>query len=239
MTTNDSPSAPAPFGKEHAEKYDTAFTKLLAFKDTLHIGTRCALAALPDNAHILCAGAGTGAEILYLADAFPGWQFTAVDLSAPMLEVCQRRVGEAGIAARVATHIGPVSSLDATTPFTAATSLLVSQFIQDRDTRCAFFADIAARLAPGAPLVSADLMCDLESPASPAALDHWRNTLAFAADRAPDEMDAALAALGRAVFPLGEKAYTALLRDAGFEQPTRFFQAGLMQGWFARTRSPG
>jgi tRNA (cmo5U34)-methyltransferase len=227
---------PTPFGKEHAERYDDAFKKLAPFKDALHIGLRSTLAHLPDDAHVLCVGAGTGAEILYLAEQFPGWRFTALDLSEPMLDVCRRRVSAAGFDARCSYHVGPTSSLKHTEPFDAATCILVSQFIVELDARRAFFQSIHQRLRPRGTLVTADLTCDLDDEESGELLELWRHTLAYSQDRTPDQMDGAMAALGEAVAPLSERDYAGLLQSAGFAQPTRFFQAVLIQGWLTHPR---
>ncbi len=67
-------SPPTPFDRDHAERYDTAFQKLAPFMAALHLCLRGTLGGLRHDAHILCVGAGTGAELLYLAGEFPGWQ---------------------------------------------------------------------------------------------------------------------------------------------------------------------
>ena len=95
---------------------------------------------------MLCVGAGTGAELSYLAERFPGWRFTAVEPSAPMLEVCRRRAEAQGIEGRCIFHEGYLESLPPSEPFDAATSLLVSQFILDPEERSGFFRAIAGRL---------------------------------------------------------------------------------------------
>jgi len=86
------------FDKNHAEKYDDQWSKLAAMKDALHLFTRVILANLPNDAHILCVGVGTGAELFDLAKHNPQWKFTAVDPAAPMLELCRRKAEEQGIA---------------------------------------------------------------------------------------------------------------------------------------------
>src|SRR4051794_1322180 len=77
--------------------------------------------------------AGTGHELICLADRFPGWRFVAVEPSASMLDVCRRKAEERGIAARCELHEGYLESLPPGEAFDAAISLslLVSQFIHD------------------------------------------------------------------------------------------------------------
>jgi tRNA (cmo5U34)-methyltransferase len=149
---------PRPFDEAHAATYDRQFAALAPMRDALHLVTRIALGALPADARILCAGAGTGAELLYLAVAFPGWRFTAVDPSEPMLRRCRARADAAGVSDRCRFHEGTVEDLPREAgDHDGATSLLVSQFVLDRAAREAFFRAIAGRLRPGAPLVVADL----------------------------------------------------------------------------------
>src|SRR5690606_41092059 len=58
-------------------------------------------------------------------------------------------------------HRGYLDSLPASNAFNAATCLLVSQFMLDREARSGFFREIAQRLKPGAILVSSDLASDV------------------------------------------------------------------------------
>ncbi len=55
---------------KQASSYDQQWSKM-AIKDALHLLTGTVLSELPPKAKILCVGAGTGAEILYLAQKFP------------------------------------------------------------------------------------------------------------------------------------------------------------------------
>jgi len=54
--------------------------------------------------HTFFASAGTGSELIYLAQNFPQWQFT-VEPAAPMLDVCRQRTEECGIASRCTTKV--------------------------------------------------------------------------------------------------------------------------------------
>ncbi|RYD68316.1 MAG: class I SAM-dependent methyltransferase, partial [Verrucomicrobiaceae bacterium] len=88
-------STPTPsltvFGPEQAAAYDARFAKFAPMRDALHLLAGSILATLPEDARILCVGAGTGAEVLALAQRFPHWRFTAVEPSAPMLELCRQK----------------------------------------------------------------------------------------------------------------------------------------------------
>ena len=88
------------FDQERALSYDKRFAQLAPLRDALHLLIHAVLSELPADARILCVGVGTGSELIYLAQRFPEWRFTAVEPSAPMLEVCRRRTEECGIASR-------------------------------------------------------------------------------------------------------------------------------------------
>ena len=225
--------SPVVFDKSNAASYDDKFAAMAPLRDALHLLTRAILAPLPYNARVLCVGAGTGAEILYLAQAFPKWSFTAVEPAAAMLEICRRRAEENGIAARCEFHEGLLDSLPAAPPFDAATSLLVSHFIAQPEARCEFFRQIAAHLLPGAALVNAELASDMSGASYRNLLEVWRTTLGFCAIPA-DEIEKMTGSFGSSValFPLPETA--AIIAASGFTTPVPFLQTLLIHGWFAR-----
>lgn len=55
---------PVFFGKEQASSYDQQWAKLAPIRDALHLLLRIRLSELPNDAHILCIGVGTGSELL-------------------------------------------------------------------------------------------------------------------------------------------------------------------------------
>lgn len=117
------------FGKDRAPSYDKMWAKLAPTRDALHLLIHAILSNLPADARILCVGVGTGSELLDLAQAFPQWQFTAVEPAAPMLNICRQKVEACGITARCTFHEGYLDSLPTSNSFDAAASLLVSHFI--------------------------------------------------------------------------------------------------------------
>lgn len=221
-----------PFDAEHAAKYDQTFIKLAPWAEGLRLAARCALADLPAKAHLLCVGAGTGAELAYFAEQFPGWRFTALDPSGAMLERCRARMDAAGFAGRCTYHEGYLDDLTTSETFDGATSLLVSQFVVDRARRVDFFRQIRSRLEPGAPLVTADLCLGPESRGR-ALMTHWQQAWRYAG--IPEDRVRALetGAMDEMLSIVTNEAYAALLTEAGWQMPLQIFQAVMMHGWAA------
>lgn len=220
-----------------APGYDQQWARLSAIRDGLHLLLGSVFATLPAEARILCVGAGTGAEIEHLARLFPAWHFTAVEPSPAMLEACRRRAEAAGYARRCAFHEGYLDSLPAAEPFDAATAFLVSQFILDRREREAFFRAIGEQLRPGGLLASSDLASDLGAAGQGPLLEVWFRTMATA-DLSAEALQRMREAYQRDVAVLPPAEVEAIIRAGGFEAPVRFFQAGLIHGWFTRKTTP-
>ena len=218
-----------------APGYDKRWERTAPITQCLYFFLESVFAELPEDARILCVGAGTGSEILHLASRFPGWHFTAVEPAGAMLEVCRRRASEAGITERCEFHEGYLDSLPAGAPYQAATCFLVSQFILDKTARSAFFEKIAERLVPGGVLASSDLSTQQDAAGYDDLLRVWQRatTPTDVTDEGLRRMKATYAK-DVAVLPPAEVA--AILRAGGFEAPRTFFQAGLIRAWFARRR---
>jgi tRNA (cmo5U34)-methyltransferase len=221
------------FDKERASSYDKMSAKLAPIRDALHFLIRAILSDLPANARILCVGAGTGAELLYLAQAFPNWQFTAVDPAIPMLDICRQRAEESGIASRCTFHAGYLDSLPESDSFDAATALLVSHFIMQPEERRNFFHQIALRLHPQGYLISSDNAYDLSSPTYPSILEVWLGMMK-PAGIPDDELDKMRAAYGRIVAVLPPSEVASIITAGGFDAPVLFFQNLLIHAWYAR-----
>lgn len=221
---------------QQAATYDQQWVRLAAIRDGIHLLMASIFSRLPDNARMLCVGAGTGAEIHFFAERFPAWTFVAVEPSGGMVEAARERARLHGYSDRCTFHNGYLESLPATEPFDGATSLLVSQFLLDASERAGFFRAIAGRLKPGGLLVSSDLAADTDSPAYPRLLEVWLQTM-VAADISPERVQQVCAAYGRDVSVLPAPSVEAIMTSGGFEAPVQVYQAGLIHAWYSQPRA--
>lgn len=216
---------------QQAESYDQQWAKMAPINNGLYFLLESVFASLPETARILCVGAGTGKELIYLARKFPGWHFMAVEPSGAMLNVCRQRVEEAGLSNRCDFHEGYLDSLSTQQPYDAATCFLVSQFILDKRIRTELFAEIAGRLKPEGILASADLSAEPRS--YEALLEAWMNMMA-GADISIEKQNHIREAYAKDVAILPPDTVASIIQAAGFDAPVAFFQAGLIKAWFAK-----
>lgn len=221
------------FDQERASSYDKQFAKLAPLRDALHLCMRMILSELPTDAHILCVGAGTGAELIYLAQNFPQWRFTAIEPAAAMLDICRQRTEACGVASRCTFHEGYLDSLPASDAFDAATCLLVSHFIVQQDERSNLFRQIAARLRPNGYLVSADLVSYTSTPEYRSLFEVWLRMLKYSETPA-DKIDNLRASYGRDFAVLSLPEVESIIALSGFEMPVLFLQTLLIHAWYAK-----
>ena len=148
--------------------YDAHIRKLIPGYELVHLQISALLKTyLPEQAHILVVGCGTGYELRYLTQQFPQWQFTAIDPAENMLHKAKQLLQESGAADRVNFILGDTSVLAEIQPndqfnsqsvqFDAALSILVAHFI-DKSNKIHFFQDIYQVLKPQGFCLSYDLM---------------------------------------------------------------------------------
>lgn len=221
------------FDEANAAGYDERFAPLVAMTHALHLLMRGLLLDLPANARVLCVGAGTCAEMMALAPHFPGWQFTAVDPSGPMLAICRRKAEAAGFAQRCRFHEGYLGSLPKGEAFDAASCVLVSHFVLDRGSRVDLFRDIASRLRPGGWLISADLAGDLDRLPDSALLEQWMDLMRLTGASA-EQREQLRIAYRREVSVLPPAQIESMLAEAGFASSLAIYHALLLHAWAGR-----
>ncbi|AGK50984.1 MULTISPECIES: class I SAM-dependent methyltransferase [Burkholderia] len=230
------PSGAAKFDPSRAAEYAEQSRIALAGYDACHDLAACMLASSVASeagaAQILVAGAGgTAREIVALAGLEPGWRFTAIDPSQPMLDLARANVAAAALDARVHLHHGYVDDLPAHARFDGATLIGVLHHLPGDDAKAALLGSIARRLKPGAPLVVA---CNHRRYAEhPRLLGAWAQRWRMHG-APPDEVAQKLATILRGADPpASEDAVHALLDAAGFREPVRFFASLFWGAWIA------
>ena len=218
---------------QQASSYDQQSAKTAPIVDALHFLLEAVFSSLPQDAHILCVGVGTGVELVYLAQRFPTWRFTAVEPAGAMLDICRGKAETIGFVDRCQFHEGYVESLPTAAVYDATTAFLVSQFILDRGVRTAFFQSIAQRLKPGAILASADLAADVDSSAYSELLKDWVY-VRTAAVATPEQLAQMRATYTNHVAILPPMTVAAIIEAGGFATPVPFFQASLIHAWHAK-----
>lgn len=220
------------FGKDQAKNYDDQWSKLSPVNDLLHFLCKIILKDLQNNAHILCVGAGTGAELIALAKEFPEWNFTALDTSPEMIEVCRKNVEENGISDRCKFHVGTIDSLPIEKKFDVATSILVSQFLTEKEARIDFFREIQKRLNRGAYLINADLTSPDKQISYDKLSEVWAKMLMFAG-MSREKAEAATSQWGKLVAVSKQEEIEKIILSSGFENPTLFYQSLFIKAWFS------
>ena len=227
----DSRLLDAAFGEAGAAHYDERWKPVAALRDSLNLQTALVFRPLPTGSACLCVGAGTGAELLALATQFPAWRFTVVEPAQAMLEICKRNAAAAGIAERCSFHQGFVHELDSDPRFDAATAILVSQFITDREPRIDFYRQIAKRLKPNGLLVSADLILPPVQH-RPSLFAVWGELMTLTGT-SPAEIPAKLQQLTEQVALVEDDELDELMTKAGLTMPVPFAQNLLIRARFA------
>lgn len=213
-----------------AKSYDERNRELAPIAENMHFLIRLVLRDLPKNARILCIGVGTGAEILSLAQSFPGWTFVGVDPADGMLDVCREKLSEAGVLGRCELIHGYVHDVEAKANFDAVLSVLVAHFVK-RDERLGFYQAMCDRLRANGILVNTEISFDLDSPEFPFMLKNWEAVQHLMG--ATPESIAGLSQTLREMLSVISPAETeGLLMQSGIQMPVRFFQSFMISGWY-------
>lgn len=233
--SNSVEAVEAVFSTDFACTYDKQFEKIIACKDALHLCIKMAFLDLPSHARILCVGAGTGDEVIYLADAFPEWSFTVVEPAPVMMEQCKTKLQRKNFSSRCVFHQGYLETLPPSSPFDAATSILVSHFYMDATKRVDYFRNISSLLCEGGVLVTADLSADPSDPAFGGLWDLWMRTTKYAGDTPEmQEMRRTMVHSSDVVKILPAKDIEDIIINGSFGIPTLIFQFMPILMWCAQ-----
>ncbi|MFC5393513.1 class I SAM-dependent methyltransferase [Bosea vestrisii] len=206
------------FTPQAASDYDSRIPNLVpGYRLVQDLAAAVLAAMLPEEASILVAGCGTGAELILLAEREPGWRFTAADPSEGMLFVARARAREHGFDDRV-DWIATTMEAVPPAPHDAALALLVGHFIADDGAKLGFLRALAGNLRPGAPLLLGEF--DVTG-LHPAIYRHW--LISMEHDEA--SVEAVLTRTEKSWHPVTAERKTELLREAGFDAPEPFAQA--------------
>lgn len=219
------------FNAAFSRQYDASSERLKDISNNLHTLLSLLLRDLPEDAHVLCVGVGTGTEIIRLANQYPGWRFTGIDPSPDMLSVCQEKLELEGLNDRCTLIEGHVIDVPEQDKFDAALCLLVAHFIQ-HPQRGGIYQHIADRLKPAGQLISAEIAGDMEAPEFDGQLRNWV-ALQQAYTQRQRDIAEVKAELNQRLLLLPPRQTEALLREAGFASATPFFQSLLIHGWQA------
>ena len=162
------------FTQEHAERYDDRNSKLAPISNNLHFLISLILEGLPRQSKVLSVGAGTGAEIISLAKHYPDWSFVAVEPSLSMLNVCRKRVEDAGFLDRCQFIHGYADALPVEENFDAVLAVLVGHFIPSPE-KLKFYKNLVDHLRRGGYLINAEISYDLESPEFTLMQKNWES----------------------------------------------------------------
>lgn len=229
----------AKFDAARAGEYARQSRIALAGYDACHELSACMLSAALGEAkpaRVLVAGAGgTAGEIIASATLEPTWTFVAVDPSQPMLELARANIIQADIAERVEIVSGAVSDLDVSPTFDAAIMIGVLHHLPGDEAKQDILAQIAMRLKPDAPIVIAGNYRAYAS--QPLLMAAWANRWRMNG-ATPEELRSKMdKILQGAEPPRSEDDVFALLFEAGFETPIRFFSSLFWGAWLARRMS--
>ena len=224
---------PRHFAGDRAAAYDGARARVASIYSALHLCANAVLSSLDDASRVLCVGAGTGDELIHLAQMNPSWTFAVVEPSSDMLALCRDKTRLAGVDTRCEFFEGYIDLVPDVESFDAALCLFVSYFILDPGEREALFSAIASRLRSGGWLVNAELSSGASASDYEVLRDAWvAMHRAVGIGMKPDY-------LGRDVVVSSAGDVEAMLARAGFSDPIVFFQALLISAWRSEVRHTG
>lgn len=178
---------------------------------------------------LLVVGCGTGNEIERFIQTPDQWIVTGVDPSPEMISQAREKLQQYD---HVTLIEGLVNDLNPDKKYAAATLLLVLHFLEDNGNKLNLLKEIADRLITGATFVLLDITGSQKH-----ILQNLEILRLLLPEGLPEEqISIRLNRIQNELFAVSEERLTALLEEAGFEAPTRFFQASIYMGWTTKKK---
>lgn len=220
------------FGKDRAKFYDQNNGHLVPINENLHYLIKILLSDLAPNSKILCVGAGTGSELVKLAEAFPKFTFVAVEPSESMLEVCRDKLQKLNLLDRCKLICGYVGDVPETNDFDAALCLLVLHHTSLED-RTKIVSGVSKRLRHAGYFICAEISYDSSSSLFGGLMEKWKALIRRSGS--PEEKIQDLPKMMREhLFVQTPSEVEDMLVTNGFSNPIQFFQALLIRAWYAQ-----
>jgi tRNA (cmo5U34)-methyltransferase len=207
-----------------------------AYEPMFTMAYACIRSQVSDDARLLIVGAGTGMEICIFGQRSPGWAMTGVDPSGDVLAIAKRKIDEKRLSNPVTLFKGYMDDLPETRYFDAATCILVLHFFPDDGSKLWLLESIGRRLKSGSPFVLVDGFGVKESATFKRTMAAWKT---FVKTRGVDPQrveDAFRGQLLNRLQYVSEERIEALLDEAGFEKPARFYTGFLYGGWMTKKK---
>ncbi|MEM9631842.1 MAG: class I SAM-dependent methyltransferase [Pseudomonadota bacterium] len=217
------------FQGDHADTYDTRIPRLVpGYRLAQELAYSVLQTLVGETATILVVGAGTGAELLFLAGERPHWNFIAVEPSADMADILRHKVDIAGLKDRVEIVRQSIETFQGEDKSDAAMANLVSHFIQGDSLKLSFFSSIARNIREGGPLLHLEYVPE-DAPVTP-AYQNWARW----AGQSSAEVQQMSQRIGSVWDAARYERLCSVLQEAGFATTKEFFRALDYQGLLSR-----
>jgi len=220
------------YDKNWAVNYERLAEASIPGRAGLYRLCQAVLSKSPSDSNVLIVGSGTGAELILLAQSFPGWKFDAVEPATEMINYCRREIDRLRLSERIKLHEMDLESYSTTKRYDAITSVLVSQHLSDDQSAQHFFSKLHDLLLPGGLLFSADLHIAANQDREQ-MLSLWEQQALFAGISA-EIVSGMRKRLESDLSPRDEEVIENFLHQAGFKSWLKPFSSLIYGAWCAR-----
>lgn len=223
------------FEEMGGDTYDKNNSFFKPLHDNLQLLNQLILKDLPNDARILSVGIGTGADILELARANPGWKFVGIDPAESMLNKCQQKLKEQGLIEQCELFHGYLADYEQDKPFDAIICLFVMHFIKDLKERARMYQNFAKLLKQNGHLILTEISVDFQSMEYQPLLENWKSTHRLT-EASEEKLNNIPKVIEQELGVRSPKQTEEMMMDNGFDHPVQYFQSFLIRGWYSRKK---